>query len=269
MPLISSSDFPIRSVSENRSQDRFFKQKIAVFAENSRYYLETAKTTSTLIELFKLRHQVFSCKSAADSGLDYDRFDWIFDHLVIREKTTGTVCGTYRICSQNNTDRFYSEGEFEMSELLNLPGNKIEVGRAAIQEEHRNGLVLDLLWRGIGQYIVQTNATFVFGCSSVMSTSSTLAHELSSHFTAQGHTDAVFNTRAKAEYRPNALHITSDIYTESDLESMIPALISSYLRAGATLGPCPAIDMDFGSIDFLTILDVAQMHSGYKKRYLK
>ena len=268
MPLMNGGDFSTSEFLKSRNETKHFRQKVGVFAENTRYYLESAQTSADLIDLFKLRFEVFFGNAPGKSGLDYDHFDWTFDHLTIREKSTGDVCGTYRICSQDHTDKFYSEDEFEMSELVSRPGNKIEIGRACIRDEHRNGLVLDLLWRGIGQYIQKTDATLIFGCSSIMSISSLLAHELADYFKELGCINPLQSLQPKAKYRALPRQTAPGQYSTEDLKSTVPPLVTSYLRAGATFGAVPAIDLDFGSIDFLTILDVKQMHPGYQKRYV-
>ena len=55
----------------------------------------------------------------------------------------------------------------------------------------------------------------------------------------------------------------------SDIKGLIPPLLRSYFTAGAKVYGEPALDLDFKCIDFLTILDVNNLTSGYKRRYFK
>jgi putative hemolysin len=248
---------------------RSFRQKTGVYSENSRYFLTTAMNSTELRDVFRLRQQAFFGKSASGQEvLDVDSFDLEFDHLVIREKATGEVCGTYRIASQDMVESFYSSSEFDIDRILRTPGEKVEVGRACVHEDHRNGLVIDLLWRGIGQYALRSKATMIFGLSSVKSTCSILARQMAQYFVDRGMANASYGMEPHPDFRPATQCDRRAAYSEECVESLVPPLIQSYLRAGAQLNPFPAVDSAFGSIDFLTILEVDKMHSGYKRRYL-
>jgi putative hemolysin len=50
---------------------------------------------------------------------------------------------------------FYSEQEFDLGMLPpSVIASSVEIGRACIAREHRNGRVLHLLWRGLATYLV-------------------------------------------------------------------------------------------------------------------
>ena len=93
--------------------------------------------------------------------------DILCDHLMIIEKKSQQVVGTYRVASSHYTQKFYSQGEFALEGLLVEDGPKIELGRACISKDHRNGMVMKLLWRGIGEYFKATRSRILFGCTSI------------------------------------------------------------------------------------------------------
>jgi putative hemolysin len=93
---------------------------------------------------------------------------------LIIDKKSGEIVGTYRLICSLFSKRFYSQAEFTLEQVLALPGVKLELGRACIKKEFRNGAVLTLLWRGIIEYMKLTNAKYLFGCASVQTV---LPHE--------------------------------------------------------------------------------------------
>jgi len=89
---------------------------------------------------------------------------------MVEEAATGMLLGTYRVLSSRHVRAFYSQSEFKMRGLLNLPGSKLELGRACVHPEHRNGVTITLLWRGISEYLKASRADYLFGCSSIKCT---------------------------------------------------------------------------------------------------
>lgn len=243
-----------------------------LFIKTQNYTLKTANHLSELVELFRMRHHIFFNETGItdDHNLDLDDFDSLCDHLVIRSNTTGEICGTYRMLSSEHTSSFYSEGEFSLDSFKSASGVKLELGRACIHPEHRNGAVIDLLWRGIGEYAKMTNASYLFGCSSVMTVSPVMAKAIFKTMKANSMTSEEFSIRPTSKYRMSFSGITGeDFFEEKFIMSQIPSLLRSYINAGAKVFGKPALDKDFQCIDFLTILNLKELNSSYEKRYFK
>ena len=49
---------------------------------------------------------------------------------------------------------------------------------------------------------------------------------------------------------------------------MVPKLLKTYLAIGCRIGGPPAWDREFGTIDFLTILDLKLVSSSARNRFL-
>ena len=146
-----------------------FKQKIHLQIESGSYILKTADSFDELINSFRLRHEVFynEFQSIEMDGIDFDKFDTHFDHLIIIHKETKNVIGTYRVNCMENSKLSYTETEFQLKNIFEMPGPHLELGRACIHKDHRRGSVLSLLWRGITEYMNESGATVLFGCSSL------------------------------------------------------------------------------------------------------
>ncbi len=237
---------------------------VSIHIETSRYVLKTLDQVSELREVLRLRSDIF-CEEygidTAEKALDVDAYDFQCDHLIIIERESQTIVGTYRVLCSLFTTRFYSENEFELGEYLKTPGVKLELGRACIELEHRKGAVLNLLWRGIMQYAQKTKADSIFGCSSVKSESFSQAKALYLNLQLQNlislqHRISPLKTYAIPDF---------SLVEPSECALELPPLFRSYLKAGARAYGPPAFDADFHCFDFLTILNLNEMSASLGK----
>ena len=94
-----------------------FKSKINFELEYGDYIIKTVQTKDELEEILKLRYQVFIKEGLGQSkftGVDFDRYDLIADHIVLQHKETKQVIGTYRMLCSTFTNDFYSQNEFTL-----------------------------------------------------------------------------------------------------------------------------------------------------------
>ena len=127
----------------------------------SLYRLRLAETPQDVENAQRLRYNVFNVEmgeglaSAQESGLDADKFDPICDHVLVEEIATGTLAGTYRVQMGDRAlagAGFYSAQEFDFAPFLKRAPEIVELGRACVHKQHRNLVVLGLLWKGIARY---------------------------------------------------------------------------------------------------------------------
>ena len=246
----------------------FFSPRVELSIETKKYTLQSAKKED-LVELFKLRSEIFrqETKSENISELDFDHLDFKCDHLVIRHKESGEICGTYRILVDMGQN-FYSCSEFNIDSFLTLPGTKMEIGRACIALDHRNGHVIDLLWRGLGEYAMQINARYLFGCSSVFSTSTLFAQQVVSYLKAKEKFRSDKSIHPVQSCLPQHYEILEQA-TASDANGQlsVPPLLMSYLSAGAEVWGIPAYDYAWECFDLFTVLDLEKINPSYQRRY--
>lgn len=204
-----------------------------------------------------LRFEVFNLElneglsASYERGLDEDPFDAVCDHLVVEDQSSGAIVGTYRLQTGSragNALGYYSEREFDFTPYEPLRPRMLELGRACIHREHRNFTVLNLLWRGIAQYASEHGARYLIGCSSITSqdpaTGSAAWRRLQAHLVSEG-----LRTRPTAGF-------ACELAVEAPDAPRIPRLLSAYLALGAGICGPPAIDREFRTIDFLTLLDL-------------
>ena len=247
-----------------------YQPRINIEVKTQNYSLSTAVTISDLVSLFRMRHHIFFNETGVndDLNLDTDQFDSICDHLVIKSNIDGEICGTYRMVASDVTSKFYSQGEFNLDSFLKSDGIKLELGRACIHPNHRNGAVIDLLWKGIGEYARQTKAKYLFGCSSVMTVSKPLTKAIIQAMNKNQMTSEEFNISPIGKFKVDFSKVKGeDVFDEKFVMSKIPSLLKSYVSSGAKVIGNPARDREFQCMDFLTILKLDEVSSSYKKRY--
>jgi putative hemolysin len=230
-----------------------------------RYQVRFARSVEDLDQIQRLRFEVFNLElgegleSAFQMGRDHDDLDPELHHLLIAAAETGEVVGTYRLQTAEMAGRgrgFYSAGEFELTGLpREFLAAAVEVGRACVAKEHRNGRVLNLLWRGLALYMVHNRKRHIFGCCSLTSQDVALGQATLAFLEREGHLHPSLAVRPLAGMGCDG----ADPVAVAAATVRIPPLFQSYLQLGAkVLGP-PVIDREFKTIDFLVALDVAAL----------
>jgi putative hemolysin len=205
---------------------------------------------------------------------DFDAFDPICDHLLILDRSAGAanprVVGTYRLMRASRATAalgFYTDSEFDLSALRTYPGEHLELGRSCVDPDYRSRSVLQLLWKGISDYLVAHDITLMFGCASFPGTKlDEMAHALS--FLAHHHT-------ASEEWRPTARpdrHVKMKLLPADAIDPRralreIPPLIKGYLRIGGVVGEGAVIDPEFNTVDVCLLVESHLVPGRYVRHY--
>lgn len=248
-----------------------YQPNIKLHIRKPPYILKTAESEAELNAAYRLRAQVFFEESGNSAIADYDRdeFDATCDHILIIDERTGALAGTYRVRSTQFNEDFYSAGEFELGPILQLPGHKLELGRAAVHRDYRNGSVLSMLWRGIANYSVLADCDYLFGCSSVFTTDFLTAARISLHLRKMGALSPEAVTRPTPKYRIRDF-AALEAYCEPEYgaaaaQASLPPLFQAYLRMGAKVCGEPAFDAPFNCVDFLTLLELEKLGRMFRR----
>lgn len=245
-----------------------FQSKIQFELELGDYIIKTAQNKEELEEILKLRYQVFIKEGLGKSklmGVDFDRYDLIADHIVVKNKLTNEIIGTYRLLCSRFTEEFYSQNEFTLQKFLESPGIKLELGRACTHRFYRNGVTLNLIWKGIGEYAKHTNANYLFGCASVKTIDPSLSMVLFQSL--KDHHSFEYEIHPTSDYQFEKFDFKPGLFKPDFVDEKIPSLLKSYIKAGAKIHGFPAVDYAFDCIDFLTILDLSTVNERFKARY--
>jgi putative hemolysin len=112
--------------------------------------------------------------------------------------------------------------------------------------------VVNLLWRGIVQYAVARKARYLIGCSSLTSQ----CPETGWSMYRQMHREHLVCEPLRTSPLPA---FTLPMAEERGLADRPPRLLRAYLAMGAKICGPPALDREFKTIDFLTLLDLEEM----------
>lgn len=199
------------------------------------------------------------------NGLDADPFDAVCDHLLVAHRATGNVVGTYRLQTGQTAARrlgYYCEREFEFDGFEPIRHELIELGRACIHADHRHLAVLSLLWQGVADYARERGARYLCGCSSLTSIDPTVAASAYQALWPAHQSPPPFHTHPTPAFACalDQLHPTP---------VKIPKLLRAYLGLGAWICGPPALDREFSTIDFLTLLDLDRLSPVARARFLR
>jgi len=252
-----------------------------IHAEVGRYRVRLAQVAEDREAACRLRFKVFNIElgegleSSYDTGLDSDHLDVFCEHLLVENKDDGRIVGTYRmqtgLAAQANLG-YYSEQEFIFAPYEPLRRDILELGRAAIDREHRTPEVLTLLWRGIAQYASHMGLRYLIGCSSLNSKDPAEGWQMYRQL-EQYRVAPEFETVPTAEYvcpaEPQGENAQPSVSPQdSSSTTKVPKLLRTYLAIGARICAPPAWDREFGTIDFLTLLDLKMLSSAARNRFL-
>jgi len=216
-----------------------------------------------------LRYEVFNLElkegleESHGTGLDEDPFDAVCDRLIVEHLPTGKVVGTYRLQTGRNAASrlgYYCAQEFEFRIFEPIRDEMIELGRACVDRQHRNLVVLGLLWKGIADYARRHSAKYLFGCSSLTSQDPAIGASAYADLCRRHLVEPQWRTVPIPAYDCPLSHLVDEVVK-------IPKLLRAYLALGAKICGPPALHRQFKTIDFLTLLDLGTLHPLARQRF--
>ena len=217
-----------------------------------------------------LRYEVFNLElneglaSSHATGLDEDSFDPVCDHLLVEHVPTHQVVGTYRLQTGRSAAAnhgYYCAEEFEFEVFEPLREEIIELGRACVHRQHRNLMVLGMLWKGIAEYAKAHGGRYLVGCSSLTSQDPAAGASAYAFLSRQHLAARPYRTRPLPAYDCSLAQLATD-------EVPIPKLLRAYLSLGAKICGPPALDTRFKTIDFLTMLDLDTIPPAVRQKFM-
>lgn len=236
---------------------------------DARYRVELANEEG-VVSAQRLRYRIFSEELGATlppgaDGIDRDRYDPHCRHILVRDLTSGEIVACTRVLTDSAAVKaggFYSQGEFELGQVLVGIGRHAEIGRTCVASAYRNGAVIATLWQGIGKLVFEEDIDCLFGCASV---------PLRPHL-ATAH--AILKHLAAHHLAPPALHVTPRRPLPDPADGVqpfvprMPPLLRAYLRLGAKVCGQPHWDCDFGVADVFVLLNLVELETRYERHFV-
>jgi putative hemolysin len=236
----------------------------------NRFMVGLAYTPAEVLETQRLRYRVFAEEMGAqikDGGqrIDRDWLDHFCHHLLVRDTETGQVVASTRLITDAQAQAaggFYSAQEFDLRNILALPGRKLEVGRTCVHPDYRSGAVIALLWAGLAEFVRERGFAWLFGCASIeLNDGGARAHAIARAL-MEKHLAPI---EARAEPRIKLPR------TEQPLPDnpRLPPLLKAYLSLGAKVCGAPYWDAQFGTADILVLVQVEDLSPRYARHFIQ
>lgn len=245
-----------------------------------------ARTADEIKATQKLRYHIFCNEMGAKpteemqrTGCDMDEFDAYCDHLIVvdhdrptlKQDYSDKIVGTYRLLTRRNMlplGKFYTESEFDITCLKNYPGEVMELGRSCVDANYRNRAVMQLLFRGIGQYCDQHAIEVMFGCASFHGTDPA-PHMQTLSYLHHFHLASPEVCAVPALGRGLVIdYMDKDQIDEKEAFMKLPALIKGYLRIGGVIGNGVVVDEEYNTIDVALVVKTNHITEKYAQRFV-
>jgi putative hemolysin len=259
------------------------------------YYAHAEQIPWTLQEIGRLREITFrTVGEGSGKSSDIDLYDSYYLHLFIWNREKQEVVGAYRlgladeIYKKYGKKGLYSYSLFRYSKrLLKAINPAIELGRSFVRSEYQRSFTpLLLLWKGIGQFVVNhPRYTVLFGPVSISNDYSSSSQQLLIDFLKANNYDEQLSRmiRPRSPYRGEFKPVwkktdlagLGSIDNVSELVAMqeaddkgVPILIKQYLKLGGRLLGFN-VDRDFNDcIDGLIMVDLTHTEPKVLQKYM-
>jgi L-ornithine Nalpha-acyltransferase len=254
-----------------------------------------ARDAAEIDAVQRLRYRVFYEEMQAQPTAamqaeqrDYDALDDVCDHLLVidsKQPEGQKIIGTYRLIRRAAAEKFgkfYSSDEYDISCLINYPGEILELGRSCVAAEHRTRNTMQLMWNGLAAYIVKHDIALMFGCASLPGSDPNMHKEALSylyyhHLAPPGMRpkalpERYVDMRMLAMEKVSAVDGIDKVKVDPRLglgSNNLPPLIKGYLRVGAYVGDGAVVDRQFNTTDVCIIVKTDMIADRYSKHYLE
>ena len=230
-----------------------------------------------------LRYRIFYEEMAAEptaemsqAGRDFDSFDEYCDHLLVIDRSLGAgpgrVVGTYRLLRRAMAEKrgqFYSVDEYDIRHILAFPGEILELGRSCIEAAYRQRSVMQLMWRGIADYVMYHEIGVMFGCASLPGTEPQALALPLSYLYHHHLAPPALRPRALAERRVDMRLMDPGEVDPRAAIAVLPPLIKGYLRLGGFVGDGAVIDRQFHTTDVSVVVVTDRVTGKYYRHYTR
>jgi putative hemolysin len=261
------------------------------------YLYSSAEESSVLKEIGRLREISFRhVKEGSGKKRDIDKYDLIYDHIVLWDDKDVEIVGSYRVAkskdilSNYGKEGLYTSTLFEYQESFDEYFRQgLELGRSFIQPKYQNSRALDYLWQGIGAYLKNNpDVRYMFGPVSISKSYNYEATAMMIYFYMNYYGSEYLHVKhkerfiisSKLESEFEELFVLSDF--KKDLITLrdrlqlqglaIPTLYKQYsdlCEDGGVMFSDFGIDKDFEDcVDGFIIVDITKLKEHKRTRYI-
>ena len=246
-----------------------------------KFRTKIADSRSEFIAAQKLRYRVFVQELGGggemvdhDLGLERDRFDPYFDHILLLDDAlkNNPIIGVYRVMTCEKAlelGEFYSDEEYDLSGLRRSGKKLLELGRSCLEYDYRGGTALAFLWQAVANYASERKVEILFGVASFHGTDVSELAEPLSLLHHQYLADEKIRPVAKKPFNQKMNILEPDVIDRKSAVLKMPALIKSYIKLGGKVGLDAYVDHEFNTTDVCLIMDTSLVDPKRKSFFAK
>lgn len=231
-------------------------------------HIRLAESTAEVEAAQRLRYRIFVEEMGATVpseqqrlGREFDSYDAYADHLLVLDRALGegarAVIGTYRLMRHAQAEKagqFYTADEFDIEPLLHYAGEIMELGRSCVAAGYRTGSTMQILWRGIAEYVLHHGVQVLFGCASMHGTDPDVLKEQLAYLYHYHLAPPALRATALASRYVDMNRLEREAFEPRRATAKLPPLIKGYLRVGAFVGDGAVVDHDFNTTDVCIVV---------------
>ena len=270
-------------------------QHLVTSGKFSVYYARAEQFPGCLQEIGRLRELTFrAAGEGTGKDADVDLFDAYYLHLFVWNTQAETIVGAYRmgladeIVSRYGRRGLYTQSLFRYGDrVLQAMNPAIELGRSFVRAEYQRSFApLMLLWRGIGQFIVQhPQYAILFGAVSISNDYEPASRGLIVDYLSANNIEENLARHVKPR-RPFRSRMTAacddaEFAALNDIEDVsrmvkkierdrkgVPILLKQYLKLGGRLLAFSADEKFNDALDGLIMVDLRASDPRVLARYM-
>ena len=198
---------------------------------------------------------------AFGAARDGDAFDAICRHVLVEDRTTGTLVCCFRLlplASGAAIGGSYSAQFYDLAALAAYPGAMLEIGRFCTHPDWHDPDIVRMAWGALTRLVDAGGARMLFGCSSFQGTRAEAYREAFGLLAAGHLAPPQWRPRVKApdvvRFAETPRRCPPDL--RRGLQEM-PPLLRSYLAIGGWVSDHAVVDRDLSTLHVFTALEIS------------
>lgn len=227
------------------------------------YRARLARSAEDLQNAQHLRGRCFGTE-----GPDCDAFDEICSHVLIEDRSSGTLLCCFRmlvLTQGTQIDQSYSAQFYDLAALHDFPGPMVEMGRFCIDPAYTDPDILRIAWGAMTRFVDANEIQMLFGCSSFAGTETKEYLDAFAMLKARHLAPKRWLPRVKA---PNVFRFAARLRRKPDVKKAMlrmPPLLRTYLLMGGWVSDHAVVDRQLNTLHVFTGVEIGAIPPARKK----
>lgn len=199
---------------------------------------------------------------------DWDAFDPICTHVMIRESDSGRLVCCFRLLmlgSGGDLGRSYAAQYYDLSALAKFSGRMVELGRFCVHPDVNDPDILRVSWGAMTAYVDENKVQMLFGCSSFAGIETAHYMDAFAMLKARHVAPECWLPRIKA---PDVIRFGALSRRKPDTKKAMlrmPSLLRTYLLMGGWVSDHAVIDHHLNTLHVFTGLEIRAIPAARKR----